>query len=123
MATTIQIKTVAGYGYMRNGEAREEIPPHTIRGHHALVDSCQDPVRIGDYVVEQADLDVLYQHDGFFPLYLVVDDHSGSYRYLFAINWREHESLQYRHEGERASDAFPPVRGLEEVAAEQTAVR
>lgn len=89
-ARTVQLKTLAGYGYMRSREPREPIPDAAIPGYYTL-EAIDDPVQIGSYVVAQRDLTAIRQATGELPLLMYTDDYSGSYRYLHAILWTPEE--------------------------------
>jgi hypothetical protein len=86
-------RSLAGYGYMRHREQKEVLPVGAIFGEYLNANSCQDPVRVGHLVVEQADLTAIRRKTGDFPTHIVWDDFSGSYRYLATICWGEEREI------------------------------
>lgn len=98
MATTRQLQTVAGYGYMRQSEPIEELPPN-IRGDYVNHNSYADPVQVGEYVVEQGSLNQYVAFYGRLPDRMTTMDYSGSYLYLHEITWTEEELAAMRLPG------------------------
>ena len=91
MSETTGTRSLAGRGYMRQREPMEAIPESAIRGYYRNYNNCTDPVEVGNYVVEQADLTRIRQDTGRIPRWMVTRDYSGSFEYLHEIRWTVEE--------------------------------
>jgi hypothetical protein len=95
---------------MRKREPKEAEPPctlHAVTGN--LAGGMEDPVLLDDRLcVEQEELTRLTHQGGTLPIWLVVDDYSGSYRYICRVYWTDEEYAA-------AKLTPPPPQGYESI--------